>query len=223
MLRALAAVLMPVCLSFPCVPFAPPAAAEPMGTCPPACNRIPDSAWIPASSIPLNARYDWPQLAGLAVTSRPPRFRFEELCSSASRAADPRSYAIAERSVVSAAVGQWHLQAQILHWRGDTWWGGTLAKDAVTAAAAALRSCQLTNTAASPSITLDDAGRLASVVSGPVILHEYLLADPATSTVTELALWTTAPPQTPYPTVSDSAVLDALGAPLCEAYLGSCA
>ena len=223
MLRALAAVLMPTCLSFACLSFSAPAVAEPMGTCPPACNRIPDTAWIPASSIPLDARYGWPQLAGLAVTARAPRFRFEELCSSAPPAADPRSYAIAERSQVSAADGQWHLQAQILHGRGDTWWGGTLAKDAVAAAATALRSCQLTNTAASPSITLDEPGRFAAVVSGPVVLHEYLLADPATSTVTELALWSTAPLQTPYPTVSDSTVLDALAAPLCEAYLGSCA
>lgn len=227
MLRALAAVLMPPCLSLACLSLAPPGAAEPMGSCPPACNRIPDTAWIPASSIPLHARYGWPQLAGLAVTARPLRFRFEELCSTPPAAADPRSYAIAERSVVSAFDGQWHLQAQILHWRGDTWWGGTLAKDAVTAAASALRSCQLTNPAASPSITLDEPGRFAAVVSGPVILHEYLLADPSTSTVTELALWSSARAQTPdpipYPILSDSAVLDALGAPLCEAYLGSCA
>ena len=63
---------------------------------------------------------------------------------------------------------------------------------------------------------------MAAVISGPVILHEYLLADPVSSTVTELALWSTSPPQTPYPTVIDAGVLDALGAPLCEAYLGSC-
>ena len=211
-----------VVLTLSCLSFSPPAVAEPMGTCPPACNRIPDTAWIPAALIPLNASYGWPELAGLAVTARAPRFRFEELCASPPLAADPRSYAIAERSVVSGTQGQWHLQAQILHWRGDTWWGGTLARDAVAAAAVALRACQLTNTAASPSLTLDEPVRLAAVVSGPVILHQYLLADPVTSTVTELALWSTAPPQIPYPTLSDSSVLDALGAPLCEAYLGSC-
>jgi hypothetical protein len=55
-----------------------------------------------------------------------------------------------------------------------------------------------------------------------VVLHQYLLADPVTSTVTELALWSQAPVQTPWPAVTDSAVLDALGAPLCDAYLGSC-
>ena len=210
-------------LTLGCLPFAPPVLAEPMATCPPACNRIPDTAWIPAESIPLNARYGWPELAGLAVSARSPRFRFEELCASPPPVADPRSYAIAERSVVTSADGQWQLQAQILHWRGDTWWGGSLAKDAIAAAVTALRSCQSTNAAASPSLTLDEPGRLAAVISGPVVMHEYLLADPATSTVTELAFWSNSPPQIPYPTLRDSSVLDALGAPLCEAYLSSCA
>lgn len=218
MLRALTAVL-----ALSCLPLAPTARAEPIGTCPPACGRIPDTAWIPAESIPLNTRYGWPQLAGLAVSARSPRFRFEELCASPPLVADPRSYAIAERSVVTSADGQWQLQAQILHWRGDTWWGGSLAKDAIAAAAAALRACQATNAVASPSLTLDEPGRLAAVISGPVVMHEYLLADPATSTVTELTLWSNSPPQIPYPTRSDSSILDALGAPLCEAYLGSCA
>ena len=206
-----------------CLPLAPPSSAEPRATCPPACNRIPDAAWIPAAAIPLDARYGWPELAGLAVTARSARFRFEELCATPAQPADPRSYAVAERAVVSAPDGQWQLQAQILHWPGETWWGGALAKDAVATAATALRACQLTNSSASPSLTLDEPGRLAVVVSGPVILHEYLLADPATSTLTDLALWSTAPPQTAYPTVRDGNVLDALGTPLCRAYLGSCA
>jgi hypothetical protein len=37
-----------------------------------------------------------------------------------------------------------------------------------------------------------------------------------------LALWSASPPQTPWPAVSDTAVLDALGAPLCTAYIDSC-
>jgi simple sugar transport system permease protein len=69
------------------------------------------------------------------------------------------------------------------------------------------------------SLTL---GLVAAAISGPVVLHQYLLADPVTSTVTELALWSQAPVQTPWPAVTDSAVLDSLRAPLCDAYLGSC-
>jgi hypothetical protein len=38
-----------------------------------------------------------------------------------------------------------------------------------------------------------------------------------------LALWSDAPAQTPWPSVTDTAVLDALSAPLCTAYIGSCA
>ncbi len=203
--------------------FASPSPAEPIGTtCPPACNRIPDSAWIAPGAIPLDGRYGWQPLAGLAVTARTPRFRFEELCGSPPAAQDPRNYAVAERSVITHAAGQWQLQAQILHWRGETWRGGELARDAVAAAAAGLRACQQTNPGASPSLTLDEPERLAAVISGPVILHEYLLADTVSSTVTELALWSSAPPAIPYPTLSDSVVLDALGAPLCTAYIGSC-
>lgn len=203
--------------------LAPPALAEPIGnTCPPACNRIPGSAWIAPAAIPLDSNYGWQPLAGLAVTSRTPRFRFEELCGGAAPAQDPRNYAVAERSVITNPAGQWQLQAQILHWPGETWRGGELARDAVAAAAAGLRACQQTNPGASPSLTLDEPERLAAVISGPVILHQYLLADPISSTVTELALWAVAPPATPYPTLPDSAVLDSLGVPLCAAYLGSC-
>ena len=118
--------------------------------------------------------------------------------------------------------GQWQLQAQVVHWRGETWWGGQLARDAFAAAVLALRSCQQTNATASPSLTVDEPLGMAAAVSGPVILHQYLLADPVTSTITELALWSDAPPQTPWPAATDTAVLDALGAPLCTAYISSC-
>ena len=201
---------------------APPVSAEPTYVCPPACNRIPGAAWIDPAAVPLDARYAWQPLAGLAVTSAAPRFRFEELCGNPAAAADPRGYSVAEHVVITNPAGQWQLQAQILHWRGETWRGGQLALDAVAGAAAALRACQQTNPAASPSLTLDEPDRLAAVISGPVIVHQYLLADPVSSTVTELALWSTAPPATPYPTISDTAVLEALAAPLCSAYLGSC-
>ena len=202
--------------------LAPPVAAEPASTCPPACNRIPETAWIAPSSIPLYSPYEWPELAGVAVTARSPRFRFEELCASPPVGQDPRSYAVAERAVVTNVSGQWHLQAQVLHWRGETWWGGQLARDVFAAAVTALRSCQQTNAAASPSLTTDEPNQMAATVSGPVILHEYLLVDPVNSTITELALWSDSPPQTPWPTVTDTTVLDALGAPLCAAYIGSC-
>lgn len=209
-------------LALGCLTSAPSAAAEPTGTCPPACNRIPDSAWIAPTSIPLDARYDWPELAGLAVTSRTPRFRFEELCAGPSLAQDPRGYSVAERAVVTGPAGQWQLQVQIVHWRGETWWGGQLARDTMAAAVSALRACQQANPTASPSLTFADPDRVAAVVSGPVILHEYLLVDPVSSTVAELALWSTGPAQTPYPTVDDTAIFEALAAPLCTAYIDSC-
>lgn len=205
-----------------CVSVAPAASAEPASTCPPTCNRIPETAWIAPAAIPLHPTYAWPKLAGLAVTARPPRFRSEELCGTPLDAADPRHYAVAERSEVTNPTGEWQLRAQVVHWRGETWRGGQLAQDAVSAAAAALKNCQATNPDASASLVVDEPDRIAAAISGPVVLHQYLVADPVTSTVTELALWSVAPVATPWPAVTDSAVLDALGAPLCTAYLGSC-
>ncbi|MBB3601795.1 hypothetical protein FHT40_001428 [Mycolicibacterium sp. BK556] len=200
---------------------APPAAAEP-DTCPPNCDRIPDAAWIAPWAMPLNARYTWPRLSGVAVTATAPRFRFEELCGSPPMPQDPRVYAVAERATVVNPDGQWQLQAAVMHWRGETWRGGQLADDVFHHAVAALRSCQRTNPLASPSLTIDQNDRMAAVISGPVILREYVVANPANSTVTELAMWSTAPPQTAWPMAADETVLDALGAPLCTAYIGSC-
>ena len=200
---------------------APPAAATPE-TCPPACDRIPEAAWIPPWGIPLNSHYAWPRLPGVAVTAVAPRFRFEELCASPPVLLDPRSWAVAERALVVNPEGQWQLQAQVLHWRGETWRGGQLAQEVFDAAAGALRSCQRTNVTASPSVTTDEPDRMAAVIGGPVILHQYLVANPGNSTITELAMWSTAPPLTAWPGVDDTAVLDAMGAPLCAAYIGSC-
>lgn len=200
----------------------PPAGAEPAGSCPPACNRIPASAWIAPTAIPLNSVYAWPQLAGLAVTARAPRFKFEEVCGTPSVKADTRTFAVAERSQVSNPVGQWQLQAQVVHWPGETWRGGQLAQGAVTAAVAALKECQATNPAASASLVVEEPDSLVAAISGPVVLHEYLFADTVNSTVTELSLWSEGPAQVPWPAVTDSAVLDALAAPLCTAYLDSC-
>ncbi len=205
-----------------CIAAAPPVSAEPAGTCPPACNRIPDTAWIAPSAIPLQSTYSWPALAGLAVTARAPRLKLEEVCGSPVIPDDPRRFAIAERAEVSNPAGQWQLHAQVLHWPGETWWAGRLAQETLQAAVAALKACQSTNPTASASLVVDQPDRVAAAISGPVVLHEYLLADPVNSTVTELALWSRAPARTPWPAVTDTDVLDALGAPLCTAYIGSC-
>jgi len=205
-----------------CVYASPAASAEPAGSCPPVCHRIPATAWIAPTEIPLHSTYAWPKLAGLSVTARSPRFRVEELCGSPVGDADPRHYAVAERSEVSNPGGEWQLRAQVVHWRGETWRGGQLAQDALGSAVAAITNCQATNPGSSASLLVAEPDRVVAAVSGPVVLHQYLLADPVTSTVTELALWARAPVRTPWPAVTDSAVLDALAAPLCTAYLDSC-
>ncbi|MGA8543759.1 MAG: ATPase [Mycobacterium sp.] len=201
-----------------------PAHADPE-TCPPVCDQIPDTAWIPSSAIPMNSTYRWPSLAGVAVPmtgTATPRFRFEEVCATPVFSQDTRNSAVAGRAVVVNPQGQWQLQAQVLHWRGDTARGGQNASSVVAVAAAALRGCQLGAAAESPSITVDEPNRLAAVISGPVIMRTYLVAHPENSTISELTLWSSEPPQVPWPAISDGQVLDAMTSPVCAAYIGSC-
>lgn len=193
-------------------------------TCPPICDRIPDTAWISSSGIPLNSTYRWPSLAGVAAPmtgTATPRFRFEEVCATPAFPQDTRNSAVASRATVTNAQGQWQLQAQVLHWRGDTARGGQNASSVFAVAAAALRGCQLGVAAESPSATIDEPNRLAAVISGPVIMHTYLVAHPENSTISELTLWSSEP-QVPWPVMSDAQVLDAMTSPVCAAYIGSC-
>ena len=89
--------------------------------------------------------------------------------------------------------GQWQLRAEVVHWRGETGRAGASATSVFDIAAAALRGCQLGVAAESPSVTVDEPNRLSAVVSGPTVLHTYLVAHPENSTISELALWTTDP------------------------------
>jgi hypothetical protein len=202
-----------------------PAAAEPQA-CPPVCDQIPDTAWIAQRAVPLNSVYNWPALAGLAVqvtgATPGPRFRFEELCATSAGPQDARDSAVAARVTVVHPDGQWQLQAQVLHWRGDTARGGAIAASVFSNAMAALRGCQQRAPLQSPSITIVEPNRLAAVISGPIIMRTYLVAHPASSTISELTLWSSAPPQVLWPTSPDDPVLSSMIAPLCEAYIASC-
>lgn len=195
-------------------------------TCPPNCDRIPATAWVDPAAVPLYSTYRWPNLAAGAIAASAPRFRFEEWCATPPVPGDPRDYAVAAKSAVVNPPGQWQLQVKVMHWRGETWRGGQNADAVLQSAAAALKFCQLTAPGTSPSLTTEEPGRLAAVISvaGPTstVVHEYLVSHPQSSTVVELTMWASTPPAVPWPTVADRQVLDALVAPLCVAYIDSC-
>ncbi|OBK24344.1 ATPase [Mycobacterium asiaticum] len=197
------------------------ASAEPE-TCPPVCDQIPNTAWIAPGAVPLHSVYRWPALAAVAtpVTGTTPQFRFEQVCNALPQ--DSRRAAVSARATVAHPDGQWQLQAQILHWRGDTARGGAAAAAVFGTAVDALRGCQLGAPAQAPSVTDDEPTRMAAVISGPVIVHTYLVAHVASSTISELTLWAVGTAEVTWPVISDAAVLDAITAPLCEAYLASC-
>ena len=202
-----------------------PAHAMP-ADCPPICDRIPNSAWIDPTQIPLYPTYRWPGLAGVAVTTTSPRFRSEEACASPPVPDDPRGYAVSARATVPQPDGQWQLQVQVMHWRGETWRGGQLAAAVFDGAVAALRGCQSTSPLTSPSLTTDAPDRAAAVISGVLpgqaVLHQYLLVNTRNSTIVEVALLATTPPRVNWPAVADPQIFDAMAAPLCTAYIDSC-
>ena len=220
MLRILLALLLATC---GVTVTAGRVSAEP-GDCPPNCDRIPDSAWIDPTAIPLYPVYQWPRLAGLAATAVTPRAKFEEECATPPIPGDPRTFAVAARALVAQPDGQWQLQVQVMHWRGDTAQGGQSALSTIRRAALALRACQLSAPATSPSLTTDGGDRVAAVISVAEdrVLHQYLIAQPRSSTVVTLAMWSTVPPAVGWPPVPDSQIFDAMVAPLCTAYIGSC-
>jgi len=220
----LAATLIANGVLMACVSSSGFAVADPE-TCPPVCGQIPDTAWISPSAIPLNSTYHWPSPAGSAVPmtgGATPRFRFEEVCATPAFPQDTRSSAVASRVEVDNPQGQWQLRAEVVHWRGDTARGGQNASSVLDIAAAALRGCQLGASGESPSVTVDEPNRLSAVVSGPVLMHTYLVAHPENSTISELTLSASDPVQLPWPIISDAQVLDAMASSLCAAYLGSC-
>ena len=137
---------------------------------------------------------------------------------------DPRDYAVAARAQVTQPAGQWQLQVQVLHWRGDAWRSGQTAVEVLQNARNALHACAVTAPWTSPSITTDQPERVAAVISiaGKQVLHEYLLIDPRNGTLVDLAMWTSLPPAVQWRSVPDPVVFDAMGAPLCTAYTRSC-
>ncbi|CAN5549828.1 hypothetical protein BH11ACT7_BH11ACT7_21050 [soil metagenome] len=203
--------------------LAPPSGADPQ-TCPPTCDQIPATAWPQPWTLPLYPTSRWPPLTGLARPAPQPRFLFEQLCGTQRVADDPRIYAVAATAEVLAPPGQWQLRAQIVHWRGETWRGGQLTMSVFEDAAAALRGCQ--SGLLEPHITTDEGDRLAAELTGPIVIHQYLVAHPQSSTISELVFWVDpgpdGRPQVPWPAPPDTQVLEAMVTPLCGAYLSSC-
>ncbi|CAN5707965.1 hypothetical protein BH10ACT9_BH10ACT9_53850 [soil metagenome] len=202
---------------------APPGHAYP-DSCPPTCDQIPATAWPASWTLPLYPSSHWPTLAGLARPAPQPRFLFEQLCGTQRVAADPRLYAVASTPGVAPPPGQWQLRAQILHWRGETWQGGQWTMSVFDEARAALQSCR--SEVVQPSITTDEPDRLAAELTGPVTIHQYLVAHPQSSTLSELVFWVEpgpdGRPEVPWPAPPDAQVLEAMTTPLCGAYLSSC-
>ena len=202
-----------------------PAYALPMD-CPPNCDRIPNSAWIDPTALPLYSTYRWPGLAGIAVTATNPRFRFEEACASPPVPDDPRGFAVAARAAVPQPDGQWQLQVQVMHWRGETWRGGQLACGGLRQGGG--RAARLP-----VDLSADIAvahhrrprpggrgGQRGAARSGGAA--RISAGQPAQQHRRRGGAVGNDPPRVDWPAVPDAQVLDAMNAPLCTAYIDSC-
>jgi hypothetical protein len=194
------------------------------------CSQIPDSAWIASSAIPLSDKYSWPQLAPLTEPVTNPRFEIDDLCSAGPATEDERGSAIAAHVILPEPPGQWQLQVQIMHWRGDPWIAGQQASAAMDAATALLRNnCSLGTSVsriAEQNVPGHPGQSLAAVITrggtAPLITHEYLVSDLRNSTVVELAMSSSSPPATDWPSINDDQLLADMVTPLCTAYVNSC-
>lgn len=213
---------------------APPPNRPPQGNCPPACTQIPDSAWIASPAIPLYNDYSWAPLAPLSEPVSSPRFEADELCAAGPANDDPRDSALAARIILPNPPGQWQLQVQILHWRGDPWIAGQLASGVMDSETSLLRNnCSV---GAAPGVSVSRIAEqnvpghpgqsLSAVITitgtAPRIVHEYLVSDLRNNTVVEVAMWSTSPPAVEWPTINDDQLLADMVAPLCTAYVNSC-
>ncbi len=212
---------------------APPPNRPPQGNCPPACTQIPDSAWIASAAIPLYDDYSWAPLAPLSEPISHPRFEADELCAAGPAADDERGSALAARIILPNPPGQWQLQVQILHWRGDPWIAGQRASAVMDSATALLRSkCSITAPEVSVSRIAEQnvpghpgqslAAVITQIGTTPMVVHEYLVSDLRNSTVVELAIWSASPPAVDWPAINDDQLLADMVAPLCTAYVNSC-
>jgi serine/threonine protein kinase len=205
------------------------------GNCPPACTRIPDSAWIAPKAIPLHDKYSWPPLAPLTEPVSNPRFELDNLCATGPIANDQRDSGLAAHVILPNPPSQWQLQVQILHWRGDPWIAGQQASAVMDSATSALQnSCKSSTSGATVShlttqnVPGGNPGQsLTAVITttgpSPTVAHEYLISDLRSSTVVELAMSSNSPSAVDWPAINDDQLLANMVTPLCTAYVNSCA
>ncbi len=204
------------------------------GNCPPACTQIPDSAWISPSAIPLYSDYNWPALAPLSESVSDARFLADDLCAAGPQATDERGGALAARIMLPNPPGQWQLQVQILHWRGDPWVAGQRASAVMESAASLLRNqCSSNSPAVSVTRIAEQnvpggnpgqslTATITRIGASPRVVHEYLISDLRNSTVVELAMFSNSPPAVEWPEINDDQLLADMVKPLCIAYVNSC-
>ena len=138
--------------------------------------------------MPLYNDYSWAALAPLSEPVSSPRFEADDLCAAGPAADDERASALAARTILPNLPGQWQLQVQILHWRGDPWIAGQRASAVMDSATSMVRNnCSSTAPEVSVSRVAEQnvpghpgqslTAVITEIGNTPRIAHEYLVSD----------------------------------------------
>lgn len=197
------------------------------GAKPQAAVPVPAAAWISADRIPQNSDQPWPNLADRAEPLGTSTFRLYGLCG-----ATPSPIADGDnaRAVVDNGDGHWSAEQVIVHYPGDPWtMGQTVSLDASNlqnvlnqcTSTAPGTTLQFTTPvdARCPSVSRGGCHQVAAEIrssDGKSTAHVYLAN--VGSTITELTVWTTGSPSTPWAGAADEDVFAAMNPQLCTVW-----
>ncbi|MEE6164628.1 MULTISPECIES: hypothetical protein [unclassified Mycolicibacterium] len=188
---------------------------------------VPASAWISVDRIPQGTDQPWPDLAGRAEPLGKNTFWLYALCGATPSPLADGDHA---RAVVDYGDGRWSAEQVIVHYPGDPWTMGQTASADFSALQDILTHCtpdapgttlQLTTPSGSPCPNTPRGGchQVAAEIRSPKgqpVGHIYLAN--VGSTVTELTVWATGTPVTPWAGTPDEDVFAAMNPQLCTVW-----
>lgn len=188
-----------------------------------ASTTVPPAAWIPSAKLPLADSENWPELSTVAEPLGTNSFQVTELCSGTPFAVGDADNA---RAVVDNGADNWSAEQVIVHYPGDPWTMGQTAHAVFTTLQSTLTGCK--SASAQVSVTTAPNTHCPSVQRGPCNqvaaeidlpdkhAHVYLAA--VGSAITELTVWSTGSPATPWTATDDEGVFAAMNPQLCTVW-----
>lgn len=200
--------------------------ASPVSTTAPNAVAAPSAAWVHSNRLPLNDSQHWPNLADSAQPLGNNAFQTDNLCGGSPAQLGGGDNA---RSLIDRGDDNWSVQQVIVHYPGDPWTMGQTAHALFTAVQNTLAGCQSASPTAQvtvttpkqfcPSVQRGGCNQVAAEIRLPDkhrTAHVYLAV--VGSAVTELSVWSTGTPATPWQDLPDEDVFAAMNPQLCSVW-----